>query len=134
MNQADSLYASALDEYQKKQIPAAIQLLEQAIQLDSNHQDALEMLGVLYAQNNRLAEAVCVMKRLVEVNPSHIMAHTNLSRFYVEQGMILEAEQEQAEARLLSWKAELKAQKETQSQEAKEKTSEEQERGPVIQR
>src|SRR3989338_7081510 len=51
------------------------------------------------------------MKRLAKVSPNHVMAHVNLSRFYVQKGMILEAEQEQGEARRLSWKSELKAQK-----------------------
>ena len=39
------------------------------------------------------------------------MAHTNLSRCFVAKGMILEAEHEQAEARRLTWKAELKSKK-----------------------
>src|SRR5690349_2045125 len=39
------------------------------------------------------------------------MAHTNLSRCYVAKGMIAEAEHEQAEARRLTWKAELKSKK-----------------------
>ena len=43
------------------------------------------------------------------VNPNAVMAHTNLSRCYAAQGLIAEAEREQAEARRLTWKADLKA-------------------------
>ena len=39
------------------------------------------------------------------------MAHTNLSRFYAEKGLIAEAEHEQAEARRLGWVEELSKKK-----------------------
>lgn len=39
------------------------------------------------------------------------MARTNLSRFYLQKGMIAEAEHEQGEARKLSWIEELKQKK-----------------------
>ena len=63
------------------------------------------------------------MKRVAKISPNHIMARANLSRFYAQKGMILEAEHEQAEARRLSWKAELQAQK--TAGHIKEKTPEE---------
>src|SRR3989338_6302913 len=127
----ERFYQESLELYRSGNLNQAIAKLEELIALDPAFSDGLETLGVLYAKADRLDDAIEMMKRLAKVSPNHIMAHANLSRFYVQKGMILEAEQEQAEARLLSWKAELKAQKETQSQEAKEKTSEEQERERV---
>ena len=100
----------------------AIAKAQQAIALNPQFPDALEALGIFYSKANRLDEAIETMKRLAQISPNHIMAHTNLSRFYVEKGMILEAEQEQAEARRLSWKAELQAQK---TEEGKKKSPEE---------
>lgn len=111
VDEASHLYHEAVALSQNKNFELSIAKLEKAIQLDPNFPDALEVLGILYSKANRLEDAIEMMKRLARVAPNHIMAHTNLSRFYVQKGMILEAEQEQAEARRLSWKAELKEQK-----------------------
>ena len=111
MDEANRLYQEAVVLSQNKNFEPSIAKLEEAIRLNSNFPDALEVLGLLYSKANRLDDAIEMMKRLTCVAPNHIMAHTNLSRFYVQKGMILEAEQEQAEARRLSWKAELKEQK-----------------------
>ena len=127
-DQASRLYHEAISLSQNGNFEPAIARLEEAIQLNPNFPDALEVLGIYYSRVNRLDEAIETMKRLAHVSPNHIMAHTNLSRFYVQKGMILEAEQEQAEARRLSWKAELKTQK---LAGAKSKTPEEEARDQV---
>lgn len=93
---------------QKEQWPEAISLLEKVLELDPNLADAYEILGVIHARLGRLDEAIELMKKLTALEPDHIMAHANLSRFYQQKGMIFEAEAEQAEARRLSWKQELK--------------------------
>ena len=105
MDEAGRLYQEAVLNSQNGKFESAITKLEAAIQLNPNFPDALEVLGILYARVDRLDDAIKVMKQLTYVSPNHIMAHTNLSRFYVQKGMILEAEQEQAEGRRLSWKA-----------------------------
>ena len=43
------------------------------------------------------------MKRLTEINPQEIMAHTNLSVYYMKQGRIEDAENEKAEATALQF-------------------------------
>ncbi len=111
MEEAERLYQESLTLFRSGHLDQAIAKLEQSLTLDSKYPDALETLGVLYAKVEQLDKAIELMKRLTKVAPNHIMARTNLSRFYVQKGMILEAEQEQAEARRLSWKAELQAQK-----------------------
>lgn len=111
MNEAGRLYQEAISLSQNGNFQSAITKLEESIRLNPKSPDALEVLGVLYSKANRLEDAIDMMKRLCQVSPNHIMAHANLSRFYVQKGMILEAEQEQAEARRLSWKAELKEHK-----------------------
>lgn len=116
MDETARLYQEAISFSQSGNFEPAISKLEAVLRLDPNFSDALEVLGILYSKVNRLDDAVEVTKRLAHVSPNHIMAHTNLSRFYVQKGMILEAEQEQAEARRLTWKAELKEQKQTGAQ------------------
>ena len=123
MEEAERFYQASLALFRSGHLNQAILQLEKSLVLDSQNPDALEMLGVLYSKADRLDEAIEMMKRLAKAAPNHIMAHTNLSRFYVQKGMILEAEQEQAEARRLSWKAELQAQK--TASRVKEKTPEE---------
>src|SRR3989338_6129552 len=104
-------YHEVLTLYRSGQLTEAISKLEILLKQHPDFQDGFETLVVFYSKSGRLDDAINAMKCLVKLAPGHIMAHTNLSRFYVEKGMILEAEQEQAEARRLSWKAELKAQK-----------------------
>jgi len=111
MGDIERLYHEAITLFRSGDLNLAVFHLERVLTLDSTHLDALEALGVLYAKLDRLDEAIEVMQRLVKASPNHVMAHTNLSRFYIQKGMVLEAEREQAEARRLSWKAELQAQK-----------------------
>jgi len=111
MDEAEHLYQESLELFRSGHLDQAVQRLEQAVRLNPQNPDLLEALGVLYEKLGRLDQAIETMKRLVQLFPQHIMAHTNLSRFYVQKGMILEAEQEQGEARRLAWRAELQAQR-----------------------
>ena len=111
MEEAEHLYQESLSLFRSGDLKQAITKLEEATRFAPSFGDALEALGVLYEKVDRLDDAIEIMKRLTRVSPNHIMARTNLSRFYAQKGMILEAEKEQAEARRLSWKAELRAQK-----------------------
>lgn len=123
MEETHTLYQNAIELFRKGELQEAIVQLEEALRLDWDFPDALEALGVLYSKVDRLDDAIEAMKRLAKISPNHVMAHANLSRFYVQKGMILEAEQEQAEARRLSWKAELKAERSVSSKAA-ERSSE----------
>ena len=44
------------------------------------------------SKQNKLDEAIALMKRLVEIDPEEIMAHSNLSVYYMQQGRIEDAE------------------------------------------
>ncbi len=110
MNISD-LYHTALESFRANRLDEASALLSKVIELSPQHEDAYEALSVLLYNQKRYDEAIPVIKKWITVNPDAIMAHTNLSRCYVAKGMIMEAEHEQAEARRLSWKAELKAKK-----------------------
>jgi tetratricopeptide (TPR) repeat protein len=125
MAESEQLLEQAIEAFRRKKFTQAIQKLEQLLTADPTHPDALESLGVCYEKVNRLDDAIDAMKRLASAAPNHVMARANLSRYYAEKGMILEAEQEQAEARRLSWKAELKAQKKSGEAKVHEPSPEE---------
>ena len=47
-------------------------------------------------------------RRITELDPDDVLAHTSLSVLYQKKGMIPEAEAEGAKARVLGWKQQLK--------------------------
>ncbi len=101
--------SKGLEAAQKQRWDESISLLQQAIKIDKNLIDAYESLGVIYGKLGRLDEAIGIMKQLAALDPDHVMAHANMSRFYQQKGMLEEAEAEQAEARRLAWKRDLKS-------------------------
>ncbi len=104
---AEELYLAGLKKHRNKDYEGAIVLLGQAVASDPRHVDSWEALGVLFEKNGRLDEAIAAMQKLAELVPDSIMAHTNLSRFYMKKGMKEKAEEEQSKARILGWKQEL---------------------------
>jgi len=101
---AQSLYDEALRLFQRDPDdidPAAISLLEEALLLHPRFEDAYEVLGVILHRQNRTDDAIRIMRQLVVLNPDCLMAHTNLSVFYVAKGLIPEAEEEKAKAAVL---------------------------------
>ena len=88
---------------------SAIALLKEAIQLNPVYEDAYEALGVILHRHHQVDEAIHYMQQLARINPNCVMAHTNLSVFYVSKGMIQEAESEKALANQLEMKQKLDA-------------------------
>jgi tetratricopeptide (TPR) repeat protein len=76
----------------------ALTLFERAIAVCPQYADAYESLGVILGRHKRYGEAVDLMIRLLGVDPSSVMAHTNLSLYYNQLGRIEDAEREAAEA------------------------------------
>ena len=104
-------YREALTLFRREKFPEAAEILEALVREDPAFEDALEALSVTYSKLKRTDDALQTARQWVRLNPKAIMAHTNLSRFYLEKGMIAEAEKEQAEARRLGWIEELKQKK-----------------------
>lgn len=101
---ADSLYHDALDLFQADlddTDASAIPMLKEAILLLPSFEDAYEVLGVILNRHHRVDEAIYYMNRLKDLNPNCIMAHTNLSVFYLAKGMIEEAEVAKAQSAVL---------------------------------
>lgn len=103
-DRARRLYDQALGFFERDENDSdttAIDMLREAVLLDPVFEDAYESLGVILNRHGRVDEAIYYMTRLVALNPDCLMAHTNLSVFYVAKGMIEEAEEEKAKAAVL---------------------------------
>lgn len=106
-DRASRHYRDGLKRHRAKDYAGAVACLEQAVALDPALADAWEALGVLHDRLGQLDAAIAATEKLVALKPDEIMAHTNLSRFFMKKGSKEKAEEEQAKARLLGWKQEL---------------------------
>ncbi len=93
VNQAVKKYLNTKDV---NEINHAINLLTKALYLDPHNEDTYESLAVILDKNDRLDEAIKVIQDLIKINPDSVMAHTNLSIFYMQKGFIELAENEKA--------------------------------------
>jgi len=89
-------HLEAIDEYRK------------GLALEPENTEILLAMATAQMNAGRLDDAIATGKRLVELDATDPFAHTSLSMMYQRKGMIDEAEKEQARARMLSWKQELK--------------------------
>lgn len=94
--QALSVFAKEDESQTDSQDWESISLLREAILLDPLFEDAYESLGVILNRRGETDEAIEVMEHLARINPDSVMAHTNLSVFYVEKGWKEKAEEEKA--------------------------------------
>jgi folate-binding protein YgfZ len=101
---AKILLDKGLSAFAQDQETVAIDFLRQALALDSTLADAYEALGVILSRQENYEEAISLMQKLVEVDPDRIMAHTNLSVYYMKLGDKELAEEEKAKALVLSMK------------------------------
>ncbi len=90
------LYKTALQEFATNSEEKAIELLRKAIDLDPLLADAYESLGVILSRHEQYDEAIALMHRLQSLMPDSVMAHTNLSVYYMHLGDKERAEEEKA--------------------------------------
>ena len=102
---------------EKNETERAIHLLEMAITLNDKNGDAYEALGVILGHQEKYDEAIELMAKLGEINPLSVMAHSNLSLFYMKKGEIERAEEEKAKATVLGMKLAGKKAKEQKQRE-----------------
>lgn len=115
---ARKLYDNALRTFEhdpEDEDTAPIKMLKQAIILDPTFEDAYEALGVILHRHHNIDEAIHYMKTLEKLNPHCVMAHTNLSVFYMSKGMIEQAEEEKALAEQLEMTQSIDAKKAKQN-------------------
>lgn len=61
-------------------------LLQQALRADASFWPAAFELGQLLEEQGKLAEALPLLQRVIQVNPEYAAAHFTLSRIYAKQG------------------------------------------------
>jgi tetratricopeptide (TPR) repeat protein len=105
---AEDHYYAALDLVADGDKEAAISEYQKSLDADPNFTEAMHGLARSLQDLNRLDEAVAIAKRISEIDPDDVLAHTSLSVLYQKKGMIPEAEAEANKARILGWKKQLK--------------------------
>jgi len=102
------LFDRAVDLVAEEKLDDAVKTYQEAIALDADFADAWQGLALALNDLGRHQEAIEAGKKLCELTPDDVLAHTTLSRLYQAAGMIPEAEAEGGKARLLDWKRQLK--------------------------
>ena len=105
---AEDHYYNALDLFAEGKHEAAIAAYQLSIDADPSFTEAMHGLSRAYQDLNRFDEAIEVAKRIAEIDPDDVLAHTSLSILYQKKGMVPEAEAEGNKARVLGWKQQLK--------------------------
>jgi tetratricopeptide (TPR) repeat protein len=107
-HKAEDYYYAALDLVAEGQPQRALAEYEKCLAADPAFAEAMHGMARVLQDLNRLDEAIAVAKRLAELEPEDVLAHTSLSVLYQKKGMIPEAEAEGNKARVLGWKQQLK--------------------------
>jgi tetratricopeptide (TPR) repeat protein len=102
------LFDQAVDLVADGKMDDAIARYREAIAVDGDFADAWQGLALALNDVQRHPEAIEAGKKLCELTPDDVLAHTTLSRIYQAAGMVPEAEAEGGKARLLDWKRQLK--------------------------
>ena len=105
---AEGHYYAALDHVAEGHDEQAVEEYRQSLAADPTFTDALHGLSRALQNLNRLDEAITVSRKISELDPDDILAHTSLSIIYQKKGMVPEAEEEANKARILGWKQQLK--------------------------
>ena len=105
---AEDHYYAALDLVAEGQLERALAEYGKCLEANPQHAEAMHGMARVLGDLNRLDEAITVAKRLAELDPDDVLAHTSLSVLYQKKGMIPEAEAEGNKARVLGWKQQLK--------------------------
>ena len=105
---AENLYYSALDLMAEGHLEKAIASYEESLTADPTFTEAMHGLARALQDLQRFDEAIEVARRITEIDPDDVLAHTSLSVLYQKKGMIPEAEAEGAKARVLGWKQQLR--------------------------
>jgi Tfp pilus assembly protein PilF len=87
---------SGLKKFANSEFQAAIDDLNKALELDPAFDLAYNALAESYNKSGDQDKALEVARKYVQISPDDPVAHTALSRLYVQKGMIKEAESEMA--------------------------------------
>ena len=105
---AEDHYYAALDLFADRKQEQALVEYEKSVAADPTFTEALHGMARALQDLGRYDDAIAAAKRIAEVDPDDVLAHTSLSVLYQKKGMIPEAEEEGNKARILGWKQQLK--------------------------
>lgn len=105
---AEHHYYAALDLVAEGHHEMALTEYQKSLEADPVFTEAMHGMARALQDLNRLDEAIAVAKRIAEIDPDDVLAHTSLSVLYQKKGLIPEAEAEGNKARVLGWKQQLK--------------------------
>jgi tetratricopeptide (TPR) repeat protein len=108
---AEHHYYAALDLVAEGHHEMALAEYRRSLAADPTFTEAMHGMARALQDLNRLDEAIAVAKRIAEIEPDDVLAHTSLSVLYQKKGLIPEAEAEGNKARVLGWKQQLKGKK-----------------------
>lgn len=108
---AEDHYYSGLDLFAEGKYADAAAAYRRALELDPAFTDSLHALSKALLELKDYEGAIAAARRINELDPDDILAHTSLSILYQHRGMIKEAEDEANKARILGWKQQLREQK-----------------------
>jgi tetratricopeptide (TPR) repeat protein len=110
MTHEDHYYAG-IELFGAGQFDAAIAEYQKALELEPKFTDALHGLAQAHYARGDYDGAIAAAQRILEVDSDDVLAYTTLSRAFQKKGMIKEAEEAGAKARVLGWKQQLERQK-----------------------
>jgi tetratricopeptide (TPR) repeat protein len=107
-HRAETHYFAALDLMADGKAEDAVNAYRRSLEADPSFTESMHGLARALQDLQRYDEAIEIAKKIVELDPDDVLAHTSLSVLYQKKGMIPEAEAEGAKARVLGWKQQLK--------------------------
>lgn len=124
-SRAHRCYLQGVSAFVEKENEKAKFLFDLSLELNPQHVDTYEALGVWHAHKKEWDLALNYMDQVLELNPRSIMAHTNKSLYYMNLGQIEKAEEEKALATLQTFE---NAGEESHLQEQEKQAQEERKR------
>src|SRR5262249_48957834 len=82
----------------------AMERFERCLRIDPDHVDALLGKAMVHLARSEFDDAIALAKRIVELTPDDVLAHTNLSVFCQRARRLAEAQEAAAKAKVLDWK------------------------------
>lgn len=88
--------------FAEKHYEKAVIFFKKAIETDHTFEPAYSALSETLNRMGEIDQAIPVVQKWIELNKQDPLAHTALSRLYVQKGMIEEAEREMAISNFLA--------------------------------
>lgn len=103
----EELFYEGSDLHGEGRHDEAMACFERCLAIDPDYADAILGKAMVHMARNQFDDAIACAKRIVELTPDDVLAHTNLSVFCQRAGRIAEAEEAAAKAKVLDWKRQI---------------------------